>query len=131
MSGEPARRVLVVEDEALIAAMIVEWLEEIGCKVIGPAFRVSDGIELAEKEHLDAAVLDVNVNSERIYPLAEYLRSRGVSLVFATGYGERIAEVAHKEIVLEKPFTFDQLANAIAEAFGKSRWYLTICPPCR
>src|SRR3954470_915935 len=112
MNHATARRVLVVEDEALIASMIVEWLEEMGCEAVGPAFRVSDGFELAKTEPLDAAVLDVNVNSERVYPLAEYLRGRGVPLVFATGYGERIGKAGLKAPILEKPFTFDQLTNA-------------------
>ena len=117
MNSPTTRRVLVVEDEALIASMIVGWLEEMGCEAVGPAFRIADGLRLAETELLDAAVLDVNVNSEQVYPLAEYLRGRGIPLVFATGYGERIAEAAHTSPVLEKPFTFDQLTDALAVAF--------------
>lgn len=111
-------RVLVVEDEALIAAMIVEWLGEMGCEAVGPAARISDGLAMAEAELIDAAVLDVNVNAERIFPLADSLRRRDVALVFATGYGECIAEAASNAPVLEKPFTFDQLGRALAVALG-------------
>ncbi len=111
-------RVLVVEDEALIAAMIVEWLGEMGCEAVGPAARISEGLAIAEAEPLDAAVLDVNVNAERIFPLADRLRGRGVALVFATGYGECVAEAASNAPVLEKPFTFDQLSRALTAALG-------------
>lgn len=111
-------RVLVVEDEALIAAMIVEWLGEMGCEAVGPAARISEGLAIAEAEPIDAAVLDVNVNAERIFPLADCLRRRGVALVFATGYGECIAEAASNAPVLEKPFTFDQLSRALTVALG-------------
>lgn len=116
MSGLTSRRVLVVEDEAIIALMIVEWLSEMGCEALGPAARLADGFALAQTEPLDAAVLDVNVNSERVYPLADYLRGRGIPLVFATGYGDSVAEDAVNAPVLEKPFTYDQLARALAMA---------------
>lgn len=114
MSCFTGRRVLVVEDEALIASMIVDWLDEMGCEALGPVARLSDGFALAQAERLDAAVLDVNVNSERVYPLAHFLRCRSVRLIFATGYGDSIAEPALNAPVLEKPFTSDQLARALA-----------------
>src|SRR4051812_49784467 len=104
--------VLVVEDEALIASMIVEWLGEMGCEALGPVGRLSDGFDLVQSEPMDAAVLDVNVNSERVYPLADYLRDRGIPVVFATGYGASIEETVLDAPVLEKPITSDQLARA-------------------
>lgn len=118
MSCLIGRRVLVVEDEALIAAMIVEWLGEMGCEAVGPAARISDGLAMAETQTIDAAVLDVNVNSERVFPLANCLRHRGIALVFATGYGEHIAEAASNAPVLEKPFTCEQLTRALAAALS-------------
>lgn len=117
MSELTGKRVLVVEDEALIASMIVEWLAELGCEAIGPASRVADGFVLVRDGSLDAAVLDVNVNSERVFPLAEYLRGRGVPVVFATGYGERIPDVVLNAPILEKPFTLGQLDRALTSAF--------------
>jgi DNA-binding response OmpR family regulator len=121
MTNVQARRILVVEDEALIASMIVDWLEEMGCEAVGPAFQLSDGFKLAEKEPLDAAVLDVNVRSERIDPLAEYLRNRGVPVVFASGYGETIGQVRGGATALEKPFTYDQLARALTSALHDAK----------
>ncbi len=118
MSAVKGKRVLIVEDEALIAAMIVEWLEDIGCKSVGPAARLSDGFALAQAEQLDAAVLDVNLNSEPVYSLANFLRARGIPLVFATGYGESVAENVLNAPVLEKPFTSDQLTRALVAALG-------------
>jgi CheY-like chemotaxis protein len=111
------RRVLVVEDEALIASMIVEWLGELGCEALGPAASLSVGFTLAQSEPMDAAILDVNINSERVYPLADYLRGRGIPVVFATGYGESVAEIGLEATVLEKPFTSDQLARALDFVF--------------
>lgn len=117
MSDLIGSRVLVVEDEALIAAMIVEWLGDMGCEAVGPVARISEGLAMADQP-IDAAVLDVNVSTERVFPLADLLRRRGVALVFATGYGDCIAEAALNAPVLEKPFTFDQLSRALTVALN-------------
>jgi CheY-like chemotaxis protein len=118
LSDVAGKRVLVVEDEAMIAAMIMEWLEELGCTPLGPAARLSEGFALARAESFDAAVLDVNLNSEPIYALADYLRARGIPIVFATGYGEGVGNRASNAPVLEKPFTADQLTRALAAALS-------------
>lgn len=67
-------RVLVVEDEMLNAMLIEDLLLDLGCEVIGPAATVAGGLELARRERPQAAVLDVNLGSERVYPLADVLR---------------------------------------------------------
>ena len=68
------KRILVVEDEAVIAAMIEDMLVELGATVIGPAATISNGLTLAGAGNIDAAVLDVNVRGERIEPVASLLR---------------------------------------------------------
>ena len=82
------KRILVVEDEALIAVMVEDMLTDMGSNVIGPAATIEAALRLARSEELDAAVLDVNVRGERIDPVAEALMARGVPVLFATGYGE-------------------------------------------
>src|SRR5438270_8852311 len=82
------RRVLVVEDEYLIAADIAASLEALGAEVAGPAASVAEALTFLERDgdRLDGAVLDVNLGKERVYPLADVLRSRGIPFVFTTGY---------------------------------------------
>src|SRR5471030_2544427 len=80
------RRILVVEDEALVAWAIEDMLVELGCIVVGPAARVSQALVIVEGQPLDAAVLDVNLNGEKCYPVAEALTARGVPFIFSTAY---------------------------------------------
>jgi two-component SAPR family response regulator len=110
------KRILVVEDEALIAVMVEDMLIEMGGEVVGPAATVDDALEMARGETLDAAVLDVNVRGRRIDPVAEALMARGVPVLFATGYGEvRLASGA-PVTVIDKPYTQDKLSRGIAAA---------------
>lgn len=88
MTSLDGKRILLVEDEFLIAARVEEMLVELGAVVIGPAGRMSDGLALAEQEALDAAVLDININGEPIAAIADVLRSRNIPFILATGYGE-------------------------------------------
>jgi CheY-like chemotaxis protein len=99
------RRVLVVEDEVAISLLLEDMLLDIGCEVVGPAGRLSAAAELASKEQLDFAVLDVNLAGQPIYPVAEALAARGVPFVFSTGYGSAgIEEPYRNRPVLQKPF---------------------------
>ncbi len=112
------KRILVVEDEALIAVMVEDMLADMGGDVVGPAGTIAAALELARGEALDAAVLDVNVRGERIDPVAEALMARGVPVLFATGYGEvRLASGA-PATVIDKPYTQEKLARGLAAAMG-------------
>jgi CheY-like chemotaxis protein len=113
VNGLEGRRILVVEDEAVVAAMIQDMLEDLGAQVIGPATSLGRGLALAGAESPDAAVLDVNLRGERIDPVAAVLRDRGVPLVFASGYGESGISAGPREAVLEKPFKLDDLRDAL------------------
>jgi CheY-like chemotaxis protein len=113
-------RILVVEDEALVAVMIEDMLVDLGARVIGPAATLAEGLALAAAEALDAAVLDVNVRGQPITPLADILRRSGVPIVFATGYGEAPAGPHEKAPVLEKPYTRDDLRKAVMAARGSA-----------
>lgn len=116
------KRILVVEDEALIAMMVEEMLVDLGASVVGPAPSIPTARKLIETVPFDAAVLDVNVRSDRINPIADLLRDRRIPFVFATGYGAGASSAKRGEIVLEKPYTSDRLLSALTNALGSGRY---------
>jgi len=112
------KRILVVEDEALIAVMVEDMLTDMGSVVVGPAATIESALELARGEAIDAAILDVNVRGERIDPVAEALMARGVPVLFATGYGEVRLANGESATVIDKPYTQEKLARGLATAMG-------------
>ncbi|WP_439594341.1 HWE histidine kinase domain-containing protein [Falsiroseomonas sp.] len=82
------RRILLVEDEPLVALDLEETLRGLGCEVAGPAATLAEALRLAETPRLDAAVLDVNLGGQAAFPVADLLLAQGVPVVFATGYSE-------------------------------------------
>jgi two-component SAPR family response regulator len=106
------RRVLLVEDEMIIALDMVAILESFGAEVIGPAGSVAQALTLIEETNVDCAVLDINLNGETVYPVAHVLERRGVRFVFMTGY-EKIDRNFCKHPVLQKPVDFQELKQAI------------------
>lgn len=109
-------RVLVVEDEALIALQLEDMLTELGCAVVGPASRVGQALKLLDGEPVEAAVLDVNIAGELVYPVADALKDRGLPYVFVTGYGASgLTEPYRSRPVLEKPFARRELLRAMLD----------------
>jgi DNA-binding response OmpR family regulator len=80
-------RVLVVEDEYLVAVLIQDMLESAGCVVTGPIPRLAEALDAVDRDSYDAAVLDINLGGERIDPVAAALSRLNVPFVFVTGYG--------------------------------------------
>lgn len=117
MSGLAGKRILLVEDEAMIAAMAEDMLTDLGATVIGPAFTLHAALLLAGSQRIDAAVLDVNVGGEHIGPVAEALKARTVPVVFATGYGQGAANIAQTAPLIDKPYTQEKLARALQSTF--------------
>lgn len=114
MSPLHGRRILLVEDEPVIAFALEDMLAELGCLVVGPAFRLEDAIELAAREEIDAAILDVNLNDQRSYAAADELHRRAVPFLFATGYGEAGVQWHGQEVPrLAKPYRQDQIETAL------------------
>ncbi|MGJ3265379.1 MAG: response regulator [Salinarimonas sp.] len=110
-------RILVVEDEFIVALAAEDMLGDLGAEVVGPAATVGDGLVLAA-EPLDAALLDINMHGERSFAVARALRARGIPFVFATGYADAgCAELADAPI-LRKPYGSDALAAALLRALG-------------
>jgi CheY-like chemotaxis protein len=116
------RRVLLVEDESLIIMLVEDALAEFGCEVAGIASRFEDAIDKARALACDAAILDVNLNGLRTFPIADILRARGIPFVFATGYGATsIPEGLKAAPILQKPFTAHELERALRSALGLLR----------
>ncbi|MDF0521217.1 response regulator [Bradyrhizobium yuanmingense] len=119
-SGQPApftgRRVFVVEDEYFLADDISEAFRALGAEVAGPAGHIEDAFKiLRDGSTLDAAVLDVNIHSERIFPVARELRARNVPFVFTTGYERVTVGPEFQDVPLfEKPIDLAKLARQLA-----------------
>lgn len=108
------KRVLLVEDEGVIALLIESMLTDLGHQVVGPVPRLAKALEVAQSETFDLAILDVNLNGSPSFPIAHRLRERGIPFVFATGYGSPGLPGEFSDIaVLQKPFKVKQLAEAI------------------
>ncbi len=104
------RRILVVEDDMMIAVLIEQVLQELGCVVVGPVGKLDAALRLAGSEALDAAILDVNIRGSEVYPVAERLRTRGVPFVLASGYGDwALPEAFRNQPRLTKPFTYEEI----------------------
>lgn len=108
-------RVLVVEDEFLVAADVEEALRELGCEVVGPFPAVDEAMSFLAADTPDAAVLDVNVRGELVFPLADELLRRGVPFVFCTGYADIgvIPERLRGVTALNKPCGAGSLLGAL------------------
>lgn len=128
MMNDPVagRRILVVEDEGLVAMLIEDTLADLGCVVVGPTGRLDTALQLADDETLDAAILDVTVRGGKIYPVAERLLARGIPFVLASGYGDwALPETLRDQPRLTKPFTTAELERQVrmlcAEAAGQKQ----------
>ncbi|HET9147752.1 MAG TPA: response regulator [Acetobacteraceae bacterium] len=110
-------RLLVVEDEAMVAMLIEDMLTELGCVIVDIAPSVSKAVRLVDDkgEMLDGAILDVNLGGEKVFPVADALALRGVPFLFATGYGPAgLSERYPGVITLTKPFRVSALEQALS-----------------
>jgi len=107
-------RVLVVEDEMLVAMNIEDMLHDIGHEVAGIASRLDAGMEIAREGAFDLAMLDVNLAGDLSFPIADILEQRGIPYLFATGYGRKgVRDDYGAAPVLQKPFRARDLEQAI------------------
>ena len=116
------RRVLVVEDESLVAMLLETILEDMGCTPVGPASNVDEGEAIArDTVDLDAALLDVNLAGRQVFPVAAVLKARGVPFVFSTGYGESgLPDEWRGNPTIQKPFTEGAIREALMRAMNIS-----------
>lgn len=115
--GVEGRRLLVVEDEYLIASDLASWLEEQGAQVLGPVPSVDDALALLETEPMpDAAVLDINLGDEQVFPVADALGAAQVPFVFLSGYDARLIPGQYGDVRrCPKPLDRARLLRALAE----------------
>jgi CheY-like chemotaxis protein len=119
--GLAGRRILVVEDEMLVAMMVEDLLTELGCEVVGPAASVAEALRLAAQGRIDGAVLDVNLGSERVYPVADELKREQVPFVFVTGYGPSGLDTGHHgHPTIQKPFRPDRFGEELADGLKRA-----------
>ena len=109
--GLSGRRILVVEDEPIIAMALEDMLRDLDCIVVGPALRLDEAESRARTEPLDGAILDVNLGDGPTFSVAEILAARGVPFCFSTGYGASVIPARFESAaVLQKPYRREALA---------------------
>lgn len=111
------RRILVVEDDYLIVADLVQRLEASGAHVIGPIPSIEMALrKLEQMPDIAGAILDINLHGEMVFPLARELRRRGLPFVFSTAYDRKIIPAAFRDVPLfGKPADLDEIADALLD----------------
>jgi CheY-like chemotaxis protein len=114
-SSETQKRVLVVEDEYLIRMLLEDMLADLGYGVAAAVGTVAEASALAASGDFNAAILDVNLDGQEIFPVADILAGRSLPFVFVTGYGERSLPDRYRDRpALQKPFQVEQLSSTLA-----------------
>ena len=115
MSDFTTPRVLVVEDEYLIRMLVEDMLTDLGYTIAAAVGTIAEASKVATGGEFDIAILDVNVDGEEIYPVADILAQRGLPFVFVTGYGEGSLLAKYRSRpALQKPFQSEQLKDLLA-----------------
>ena len=116
------RRVLLVEDEMLVALLLEDMLLELGCEVADAPGSLEEALSASRSGAFDLALLDLKLGGELTYPVADILKIRQIPFVFVTGYGSAALDRAYAEIpVLEKPFHREDLRTTIARLLSDPR----------
>ena len=115
IGGLAGRRVLIVEDNSLIAGAMAHMLKTKGLDIIGPVGTVNEALALVNVcGRIDGAVLDVNLHGKMAYPVVDALRSKSVPVVFMTGYDRRSIEPDYADVpCMQKPLTAERLIRAL------------------
>lgn len=113
-------RVLIVEDEFLVAIQLEDTLAGLGCIVLEPAHSVEGAEQALETNEFDVAVLDINIAGKAVYPIARRLTESGIPFVFTTGYSrEHIEDAWRSTPTLRKPYLAVELRRALEEVLGR------------
>lgn len=117
------RRILVVEDEFLVSLLTIDVLESVGCEIVGPAAHLAEAVRLAQSESLDAAVLDIDIGGEMIWPVAEELQRRGVPFLFLSAVTQLIVfpSLFAAALRLDKPMEKNRLLRDLKTMWEVSR----------
>ena len=115
-SAKAPPRVLVVEDEYLIRMLLEDMLAELGYEIAAAVGTLAEANDLAANGKFDLAILDVNLDGQEIYPVADVLATRGLPFVFVSGYGESsLPDPFRGRPTLQKPFQAEQLRTTLAK----------------
>ncbi len=115
------RRILVVEDSPVVAPFTAEVLAELGYQVVGPAPNMAVARELVDSEIFDAAIMDVHIRGERVFPLCEALFARGVPFVLTSGYADwEMPDKWQNAPRLQKPYTIEQVEKVLSTVLNSS-----------
>ena len=108
---------MVVEDEALVAMILGNSLVELGYSVVGPFSRATDAMAAVRNEEVDAAILDINLGGELVYPVAHLLSDQRVPFMFITGYGAESIDARFADVpVLQKPIERPMLQRILVRS---------------
>ena len=112
-------RIFIVEDEYLIRMLLEDMLSELGFAVAAMAGNLGEACELAKETELDIAILDVNLDGEDVFPVAEILAGRGKPFVFVTGYGgQGLPDQYRGRPTLQKPFQIEDLRTTLLSSLA-------------
>jgi len=118
--GTTGNRVLLVEDESMVAMMVEQVLTELGLCVVGPYGTIGDALQAVRESPVDAAILDINLGGESVYPVVDFLTARGVPTAFISGYGVESVDRRYGHIpLMQKPIDRQallRLFNSLADA---------------
>lgn len=118
--------VMLVEDESIVAMMMAEALTTLGFKVVGPCTNLGDAMSAAARQPIAAAILDIRLGEELVYPLADDLAARGIPFVFVSGYGLESLNPRYRTTpVLQKPVDVEALRNLFAVPAGETAAWRT------
>lgn len=112
--GVEGTRVILVEDEALLLIEMQDLLEDLGCIVVGTAARLREATALASSADFDVAILDMNIQGQRIDPVALIVKNRRLPVIFVTGYGARTLPPGIAAPVIDKPCSSEELRPLLA-----------------
>lgn len=108
--------ILILEDEPIVGLALEDMIEDAGGRSVS-AERIEQALELVAAEPLDAAILDINVHGKQSYPVAAALAARGVTYIFATGYGDTVHPADFADVpTVTKPYSFVEIETALQRA---------------
>lgn len=115
------RRILVVEDEMIVSWVLEDLLADLGCEIVGPAAYVDQALAMLESTSIEAAILDVNLDGQMSFPVADALASRGVPFAFTTGYRRDSLPIEYQDYpMLQKPYDGSALTEMMAQLLPPS-----------
>ena len=114
------RRILVVEDEMLVLMSIEDMLADLGCESVAAAATVDQAVALIDAQVFEAAMLDMNLNGTKSFPVADKLAALGVPFIFATGYSAQDMRDGYGDRpLLKKPIRYAELAGVFARLLAR------------